>query len=189
MAGIDVGGHGGKRTVNQELPLVPFIDFLLCLVAFLLLTAAWTHMSRINADARVPGPPNPDKELEEEKKKDRTLHVQMKAEDEFVLVWKEGNTVVGAEISVARKKSEFSGDDFSYPELSAKIADEWKNNPDAHRAPTDLKRDQAVLHTDDSAMFEEVIAVIDAIYKPQRAFRVGNAEEMVPAFNVTFAVN
>ena len=36
MAGIDVGGgHGGKRATNHEIPLIPFIDFLLCLVAFL----------------------------------------------------------------------------------------------------------------------------------------------------------
>jgi hypothetical protein len=57
MAGIDVGGgHGGKRNVNHEIPLIPFIDFLLCLVAFLLVTAVWSQMARINADARVPGP-------------------------------------------------------------------------------------------------------------------------------------
>ena len=30
MAGIDTGGgHGGKRTTNHEIPLIPFIDFLL----------------------------------------------------------------------------------------------------------------------------------------------------------------
>ena len=39
MAGIDVGGgHGGKRSLNHEIPLIPFIDFLLCLVAFHLVT-------------------------------------------------------------------------------------------------------------------------------------------------------
>ena len=27
---------GGRRSVNQELPLIPFIDFLLCIVLFLL---------------------------------------------------------------------------------------------------------------------------------------------------------
>ena len=60
MAGIDVGGHGGKRATNHEIPLIPFIDFLLCLVAFLLVTAVWSQMARINADARVPGPPQQD---------------------------------------------------------------------------------------------------------------------------------
>lgn len=50
MAGIDVGGHGGgKKPLNQELPLVPFIDFLLCCVMFLLVTAVWNQLSRIDA--------------------------------------------------------------------------------------------------------------------------------------------
>jgi len=48
MAGIDTGGgHGGKRATNHEIPLIPFIDFLLCLVAFLLVTAVWSQMARI----------------------------------------------------------------------------------------------------------------------------------------------
>ena len=29
MAGIDVGGGHGKRNLNHEIPLIPFIDFLL----------------------------------------------------------------------------------------------------------------------------------------------------------------
>jgi len=56
MAGIDTGsGHGGKKSVNQEIPLVPFIDFLLCCVMFLLVTAVWNQLSRLETDADVPG--------------------------------------------------------------------------------------------------------------------------------------
>src|SRR5687767_2095661 len=101
MAGIDVGGGHGRRSVNQELPLIPFIDFLLCLVMFLLVTAVWSQMARINADARVPGPPNPEKEIEE-KKKDKQLHVEMRGDRKFQLVWKEGTTVINT-IDVERK--------------------------------------------------------------------------------------
>lgn len=35
------GGHGGKTT-NQELPLIPFIDLLLCVVMFLLMSFSAT---------------------------------------------------------------------------------------------------------------------------------------------------
>ena len=102
MAGIDTGGGGhGKRTVNFELPLIPFIDFLLCLVSFLLITAVWSQMARINADARVPGPPRPDDEIEKVEKP-KTLHVEMRGERKFQLVWKEGSTVVNT-IDVERK--------------------------------------------------------------------------------------
>ena len=46
-----------------------------------------------------------------------------------------------------------------------------------------------MLHTDNSTPFSDVIAVIDAIYTPQRDFSFGGKTEKVPAFNVTFAVN
>jgi biopolymer transport protein ExbD len=187
MAGIDVGGgHGKKRSVNQEIPLIPFIDFLLCLVSFLLITAVWTQMSRINADARVPGPPDPDRELEEQKK-DLTLHVEMRGEEKFQLVWKEGNTVMDT-IDVPRKQVPMGTDDFGYPDLSTKITEQWGQRG-SHRADSDLKRDQAVLHTDNTTKFEDIIAVIDAIYAPQREIKFGAAVEQVPAFNVTFSVN
>src|SRR5688572_19511092 len=187
MAGISVGGgHGGKRSVNQEIPLIPFIDFLLCLVSFLLITAVWTQMSRINADARVPGPPDPDKELEEPKK-DKTLHVEMRGDTEFELVWKEGNTVIDT-INVPRKQVPLGNDDFNYPDLATKISEQWTSQG-SHRDGSDLKRDQAVLHTDNTTKFEDIIAVIDAIYAPQRPLRIGGAEQQIPAFNVTFSVN
>ena len=187
MAGIDVGGgHGKKRSVNQEIPLIPFIDFLLCLVSFLLITAVWTQMSRINADARVPGPPDPDRELEEQKK-DLTLHVEMRGDEKFQLVWKEGNTVMDT-IDVPRKQVTLGTDDFGYPDLSEKIVEQWGQRG-SHRADSDLKRDQAVLHTDNTTKFEDIIAVIDAIYAPQREIKFGAAVEQVPAFNVTFSVN
>ena len=187
MAGIDTGGgHGGKRSLNQEIPLIPFIDFLLCLVSFLLMTAVWTQMSRINADARVPGPPNPDQELEEQKK-DLTLHVEMRGEEKFQLVWKEGNTVLET-IPVPRKQVTLGTDDFNYPDLSTKITEQW-GTTGSHRADSDLKRDQAVLHTDNTTKFEDIIAVIDSIYAPQRLNKLGGGEETISAFNVTFAVD
>lgn len=187
MAGISVGGgHGGKRAVNADIPLIPFIDFLLCLVSFLLITAVWTQMSRINADARVPGPPDPDKEIEEPKK-ERTLHVEMRGEEKFQLVWKEGNTVVDS-FDVVRKPSPLGNDDFSYPDLAQRISEEWNRNG-SHRADSDLKRDQAVLVTDNTTQFADIIAVIDAIHAPQREVKIGGTVEQIPAFNVTFSVN
>jgi biopolymer transport protein ExbD len=186
MAGIDVGGHGGKRPTNHEIPLIPFIDFLLCLVAFLLVTAVWSQMARINADARVPGPPQPDEPKDPPKEKQ--LHVEMKGETKFQLVWKEGTTVVNT-IDI-EKKAVPVGDsgDMAYPDLAKKIVDEWTANG-AHRAATDTKLDQAVLHTDNSTPFGDVIAVIDAIYTPKRDLTWSGKTEKVPAFNVTFSVN
>jgi biopolymer transport protein ExbD len=187
MAGIDTGGgHGGKRSINHEIPLIPFIDFLLCLVAFLLVTAVWSQMARINADARVPGPPRPEDEIEQQKK-EKQLHVEMRGERKFQLVWKEGSTVVNT-IDVERKPVK-AGDEVRFPDLATKITEEWNTNG-AHRSATAKKFDQAVLHCDNSTPFSDVIAVIDAIYQPTRDYQMpGGAVEKVPAFNVTFAVN
>lgn len=187
MAGIDLGGgHGGKRSVNMEIPLIPFIDFLLCLVAFLLVTAVWTQMARINADAKVPGPPRP--EEPDEVKPEKELHVEMRGDRKFQLVWKEGSTVINT-IDVERKQVNIgSAGDYRYPALAEKIAGEWKANG-SHRAPNDKKFDRAVLHTDNTTPFSDVIAVIDAVYEPQRDFTIGSKTEKFPAFNLTFAVN
>lgn len=55
MAGISTSASkGGRRTVDQEVNMVPFIDLLLVTVAFLLVTAVWTSMARIPASARMP---------------------------------------------------------------------------------------------------------------------------------------
>ncbi|HSC88880.1 MAG TPA: biopolymer transporter ExbD [Polyangiaceae bacterium] len=185
MAGIDVGGHGGKRAANHEIPLIPFIDFLLCLVMFLLVTAVWSQMARIEADAKVPGPP---KETEQDKiEKEKELHVEMKGERKFQLIWREGSTVVIQ--SDVNRKEVMVGDDVTYPDLAKKIEDEWKANG-SHRAGSDKKFDRAVLHTDNSTEFKHVIAVLDAIYTPQRDFApAGGAGEKVPAFSVTFAAD
>jgi biopolymer transport protein TolR len=46
----------GKRSLQAELNLVPFIDFLSVLISFLLVSAVWTQLSRINvATAHEPG--------------------------------------------------------------------------------------------------------------------------------------
>lgn len=187
MAGIDLGGgHGAKRALNQELPLIPFIDFLLCLVAFLLVTAVWTQMARINVNAKVPG--NHDDQIAIDPPKERELHVEARGEHKFQLVWKEGTTVVNT-VDVERRRIPFGTDgDYRYPALAEKISEEWKSHG-SHRAPTDNRFDRAVLHTDNTTPFSDIVAVIDAAYAPQRSLALGRSAETVPAFNVTFAVN
>jgi biopolymer transport protein TolR len=44
---IDSPG-AGKKSVDVEINLVPFIDMMSCLVAFLLVTAVWTNMAQIH---------------------------------------------------------------------------------------------------------------------------------------------
>lgn len=170
--------------------MIPMIDLLVCCISFLLITAVWSHMARINADAQVPGPPS-DKELEQQTP-EKTLHVEMRTEDKFTLIWKQGSTVVSS-LDVTRPTlagREAGGcpkDPIRYGDLGKKIDDEWKANG-SHRDATDKKLDQAVLHTDNKTPFCDLIAVIDAIYTPKRQMQ-GASDKAIPAFNVTFSVN
>jgi len=49
---------GGGRSVNQELPLVPFIDFLLCLVLFLLASFSASGELPIDKNVKLPNAMN-----------------------------------------------------------------------------------------------------------------------------------
>jgi biopolymer transport protein TolR len=51
---VGVGG-GGKRSVNSELNLVPYIDLLSTLICFLLLTAVWSQIASLSAQGSPPG--------------------------------------------------------------------------------------------------------------------------------------
>lgn len=191
MAGVDVGGGGGgkRRSLDSEINMIPFIDLLMVTISFLLITAVWSHMARINADAQVPGPPRPDTE-QEKKEPEKVLHVEMRQPDKFVLVWKAGATVVNS-IDVPRKddlKETNGAKLIRYPDLAKKINDEWNTNG-SHRDPGDKARDQAVLHTDNETQYVYLVGVIDAIYQTHRRANVGSEQKDVPAFNVTFAVN
>lgn len=45
---------GGGRSVNQEIPLIPFIDFLLCIVLFLLASFSATGELQIDKNVKLP---------------------------------------------------------------------------------------------------------------------------------------
>ncbi|HTB77688.1 MAG TPA: biopolymer transporter ExbD [Polyangiaceae bacterium] len=191
MGGIDVGGGGGgkRKSLDSEINMIPMIDLLMVTISFLLITAVWTHMARINADAQVPGPPRPDVE-QEKTEPEKQLNIEMRDEDKFVLVWKQGSTTVDS-IDVPRKDvvtQQGAVEVVRFPDLAEKIESEWKAKGQ-HSNPTDRKLDQAILHTDNKTEFKYIIGVIDAVYQTHRDMQLGPKTEKLPAFNITFAVN
>jgi len=191
MGGVDVGGggKGGRKSLDSEINMIPMIDLLMVTIAFLLITAVWTHMARINADAQVPGPPRPDVE-QEKTEPEKQLHIEMRSPEKFVLIWKQSGTVIST-IDVPRKDDVQVNNNVKvvrYPDLAAKIESEWKT-VGQHRDGSDKKFDQAILHTDNETAYVYIIGVIDAIYQAHRPYTYGGKTEQLPAFNVTFAVN
>jgi biopolymer transport protein TolR len=52
---VEGGGRKGRKDVNGELVLVPYIDLLTCMIAFLLITAVWTQIARLEVRQKGQG--------------------------------------------------------------------------------------------------------------------------------------
>jgi len=50
--GANLGTGSGQRNYNVELNLVPFIDLMSCMTAFLLVTAVWVNIAQVDTKAR-----------------------------------------------------------------------------------------------------------------------------------------
>ena len=177
MASISVAGAHGARRLDHDLPLVPFIDFLLCLIAFLLVTAVWTQAARLSADALVGSSPA---------LQPKELHVTV-GERDFELAWKQGATVLESS-RVPRRVERTADGSLRYPELGAAIGVGWRAHA-VHRAGTDPALDRAVLHTGNSAEFDEIVATLDQIMSIDRPLEGAQPRARRPAFAVSFAVD
>jgi len=184
MAGVSVQAKGGgRRATDSEVNMVPMIDLLISCICFLMVTAVWSQMARINANAQVPGPPQPQEEntkVEVEK----MLTVEMKQDDKFVLIWKSGATVHNTS-EVSRKGVEVgegSSRSVRFPDLAVEIEKQWKEYG-YHKNDDDTKQDQAIIFVDNRVSFSDVVAVIDAIYQTKRTFKGAQ----LSSFNVTFS--
>jgi len=180
---VDTGGKGGRRSVDSELNLIPMIDLFVVCVIFLIMTAVWSQMARLEANAQVPGPPQPTDETKPEEP-EKMLTVEMKQDDRFVLIWKSGATV-HATTEVPRKAVQMpnGGETVTrYPDLAAKITEQWKEYG-THKNDGDKKLDQAMISCDNRAPFSDLVAVIDAIYASKRM----SGGKEINAFNVTFS--
>ena len=154
-------GRRSRRAVNQQLPLVPFIDFLICLVVFLLANSGFANFARLQSSALVPGGSSevPDAQP-------KRLHVELR-EERFHVTWRTGRAVVKSAELPAQVVIDANGDRH-YPELARFLDRDWQANG-VHREPSDPTLDEAVLHVRNSAAYEDVIAVLDALRAPRRA--------------------
>lgn len=174
--------RGGRRPVDGEVNMIPMIDLLVGCIAFLLITAVWSHLSRLPADAQVPGSTE---EIISPRPVEKVLHVEMRQEDTFQLSWKQGSTVIAA-ASVPRhavEVSEGSTGAIRYPDLATRLVEEWQANG-SHRDPSDKQKDQVVFHAGDRATFKDMIAVMDAIAMPKRKAGDGRS---IQAFNLSLS--
>jgi biopolymer transport protein ExbD len=153
MAGIDAGAanSGGRKTLDSEINMIPMIDLLMVTISFLLITAVWSHMARMEADADVP---SNDARTPRPGAVPRILDVRVEPE-RFVLTWREGSIVVSppGAVDVPRVRGT------RYRALTDEID---RERPDYAR-PAPAARARAVVHEDNQTEYADLVAVLDAI--------------------------
>jgi biopolymer transport protein ExbD len=137
MAGVDVDtGKGGKKALNADLNLVPYIDLLTCMVAFLLITAVWTQLARLQAQQKGQGQAGEETPPE----------LQVKV---VVVVNQEGfNLVVGQDQTPIPKK----GADYDFERLSTELKKAKDSHPD---------KNDAQVASEDTIKFDILVRAMD----------------------------
>jgi biopolymer transport protein TolR len=148
---VDDGGKSGKKSLNANLNLVPYIDLLTCMVAFLLITAVWTQLARLQTQQKGQGAAGEETPPE----------LQVKV---VILVNQEGfNLVVGQEQTPIPKK----GADYDFERLAAELKKAKDGHPDkndAQVASEDTIRFDTLVRAMDTAMQQRFpdISLIDS---------------------------
>ena len=138
---VSLPGGGGKRGVDFDINLVPFIDLLSCLISFLLVTAVWTNLARIDVNQPLPNQNEPDEQPPVEPREAR------------ILIDKEGYLVQFPNEPPRRIAIEPDGVTYKRNELMEGLK---KMKSAAPNDPTKIK----FAATDDSK-FKEYIGVLD----------------------------
>lgn len=134
-------GKGGKKALDASLNLVPFIDLLCCCISFLLITAVWTQLARMDVSQKGPSSAG----AVDEKPPENVLKLTL-------LINKDGYTFsksTGESTDIPKK-----GEDYDYIRLADVLKDAKAANPD--------KRDIQV-KSDDEVIYDNVIHTIDVV--------------------------
>lgn len=134
---VDSGDKSGKKSVNADLNLVPYIDLLTCMVAFLLITAVWSQLARLEAHQKGQGQAG-----ENETPPEKQLKL-------VVVVNSEGFNVVADQDQQPIPKK---GTEYDYE----KLAVELKKLKDSHPDKTDIQ-----IASEDQIKFEILVRTMD----------------------------
>ena len=134
---VDSGNKSGKKPLNADLNLVPYIDLLTCMVAFLLITAVWSQLARLNVHQKGQGQAGEDTPPE-------------KVFKLIVLVNGDGFNLVADQDQPPIPKK---GEQYDFEKLS----DELKKIKDGHPDKTDVQ-----VASEDTIKFETLVRTMDA---------------------------
>ncbi len=123
-------GKGGKKPLDAAINLVPFIDLLSCCISFLLITAVWTQLARMDVQQKGQGAAGSIDENNQPQVQ-LTLYID-----------KDGYTFsksTGESTAIPMK-----GDDYDYARLGEVLAKAKTDHPD--KGDVTVKSDDAVIY-------------------------------------------
>ncbi len=141
--GMDLGnsGKGGKKPLDTAINLVPFIDLMAVTISFLIMTAVWTQIGRLQV-SQAGGP------VTEEQQQEQTKTVQLTL------------LVTPTELKLVADQTQFepialTRDAKGKPDL-AKLVARFKELKSQLPDQTSI-----TLQTDDKVRYEDLVRIID----------------------------
>jgi len=132
-------GKGGKKPLDAAINLVPFIDLLSCCISFLLITAVWTQLARMDVTQKGPSSAGSVDEKPPEPTIMLTLFIN---KDGYQFVKSNGDNT-----DIPNK-----GDEYDY----AKLADVLKDTKTAYPDKNDIQ-----VKADDDVVYNKIIRTMD----------------------------
>jgi len=132
-------GGNGKKSVDAQLNMVPFIDLLSVLISFLLMTSVWTQVAKIDVKQ---APTNASEEPQQEQDKEK-LNLT-------VLVKASGYTVTRK--GTVMKEIEKKGDAYDTTALGETLKQARSENPE---------NEEVIVTCEDKIPYQEMITVMD----------------------------
>jgi biopolymer transport protein TolR len=134
-------GKGGKKPLDATLNLVPFIDLLSCCISFLLITAVWTQLARMDVTQKGQGAAG----AQDEKPPEPTVTLTL-------FVNKDGYTFAkstGESTDIPKK-----GEEYDY----ARLADVLKDAKTAYPDKNDVQ-----VKADDDVIYNNIVHTMDVV--------------------------
>jgi len=130
---------GGKKNVDFQLNLIPMIDLLSVLISFLLMTAVWTQVARIDVKQQPNLPSDEPTPPPEEEKINLTVLIKASG----YTVSKKGTVV---------KEIEKKGEEYDAKALNEVLKNVAAEHPDNH---------DVTVTSEDKVPYQELITVMD----------------------------
>lgn len=137
-------GSGGKKSVDFQLNLIPFIDLLSVLISFLLMTSVWTQVAKIDVKQQ---PNLPDEDSTPPEPDDQKINLTVLIKASGYTVQKKGAVV---------KEIEKKGEEYDVATLDEMFKQVRTEHPENH---------DITVTSEDKVPYQELITVMDLCLK------------------------